>query len=288
MDGRDDYARKKRSLSFELERLLGRKLSALQLRVYYEILPAVTGLDIESGRLVFSVRNLTAIGQARKVIDAFVSSEGSAIGRWIGAKMGALLRLNRLYYKTFIDEPLEAVTEKVTTNTLLRLGYNATDDILIQGGYLANIFGNTPIGSQVASAMNRSLAGRMGLQEFRQNFKALFVNPSGNGLIESHFKRATFDIFQQTDRSISKEYADELGLNYARYSGTIKDTTRPFCKARLGKVFTREEIQSWKNLNFQGKPKNYIPEIDLGGYNCRHSLDWISDELAQRFIKEDQ
>lgn len=290
MSGRDDYSRKKRRTAADFEELLGKKLSALQRRVYYAVLPIVLDLDVEGSRLLFNLRNITQIQAARKVIDNYIAREGNGIAIWIATRMRKLLDLNRLYFKTFVKDPLESIEERVTEKTMLRLGYDAKENVLIRGGYLDDLFANSPIGQQVGAAMSRSIAGGMGLREFQGNFKAVFINPFGGGpgLAERHFKRATFDLFQQYDRQISKEYADELELNYARYSGTIKDNTRPFCKARVNKVFTREQIESWKNLSFQGKPPNYSPEIDLGGYNCRHSLDWISDELAQRFINEDQ
>lgn len=286
MSSTEDYSRKKRTTAADYERLLGKKLSALQRRVYYSILPIVLDLDVQDSRIAFNVSNINQIKVARRAIDNFIGQEGGRIATWIANRMKNLLKFNKFYYKTFIDESLEKIEDTVTKKTMLRLGYDVSENVLIPNGYLDDIFRNSPIGQQVASEMSRSMAGGMGLKEFQSSFKDAFISESGSGIAERHFKRATFDLFQQYDRQISKEYADELELNYARYSGTIKDTTRSFCKERVGKVFSREEIKKWKDLEFQGKPKNYVPEIDLGGYNCRHSLDWISDELAERWRNE--
>jgi hypothetical protein len=78
-------------------------------------------------------------------------------------------------------------------------------------------------------------------------------------------------------------YAERLGLKYAVYSGTLEEDSRPFCVARVNKVYSLGEIQSWRNLKFQGKPKiGYEPVYDCGGFNCRHHLSWISDEIAEK------
>jgi hypothetical protein len=39
----------------------------------------------------------------------------------------------------------------------------------------------------------------------------------------------------------------------------------------------------WESLNWEGKPETgYNALIDCGGYNCRHRLDWVSDQMARR------
>lgn len=67
---------------------------------------------------------------------------------------------------------------------------------------------------------------------------------------------------------------------YAIYQGGLIQDSRQFCKERNNKVFTKAEIESWKELEWEGKPENYDPFINVGGTGCRHTLDWISIELA--------
>lgn len=72
----------------------------------------------------------------------------------------------------------------------------------------------------------------------------------------------------------------EIGL-YAIYSGGLTSDSRPFCEERNGKVYTRAEIETWRDLEWEQKPQNYNPFKDLGGDGCRHKLDWISKQLAE-------
>jgi len=66
------------------------------------------------------------------------------------------------------------------------------------------------------------------------------------------------------------------------YQGGEIKGTRSFCESRTGKVFNRETIESWQNLEWQGKKKGHNIIIDAGGYNCRHYYDWVSYALARR------
>jgi len=284
MKSRSEYGRAKRSFAARLQQILMRKSRSAQTRTYKLIRPLLDEFETSQSRLVFNVENISKITQVRKIVDAALTEEGSVIARWIARQVNALTDLNRLYFKSFVAQPIDVVDVTARENIMLRLGYNLKDGTLIKGGYLDDISTNTNVAQQVGAELNRALGNRTGLRDFRKQFADLFTSDiNGLGLTDRHFYRATFDIFQQYDRAIAKEYADQLELNYAIYSGTIKNTTRSFCSERVNKVFTRAEIERWREEDFDGKPSRYNPSTDLGGYNCRHSLDWISDELAARF-----
>lgn len=72
----------------------------------------------------------------------------------------------------------------------------------------------------------------------------------------------------------------KYGVNYAIYQGGISGISLQFCKDRNNKVFSREEIESWRHLDFEGKPDNFDPFLCNACLGCNHSFDWISYELA--------
>ncbi len=59
------------------------------------------------------------------------------------------------------------------------------------------------------------------------------------------------------------------------YIGPDDKVTRPFCHARVDKVFDQKTIDSWDNGT--DLPAN----IYCGGYNCRHHLRPVSKQLAE-------
>ena len=117
------------------------------------------------------------------------------------------------------------------------------------------------------------------------------------GIWESFYAKADkggssiFDVYQKADRLAQNEFSTKLGMKAKMYVGGLMVSSRSFCEERNGKIFLSNEIASWSNLNFQGKPKSgYVPEIDLGGYRCRHHLSALSNATAIRLdptIKED-
>lgn len=80
---------------------------------------------------------------------------------------------------------------------------------------------------------------------------------------------------QGFSRAITLQQADESGLKLFLYIGPDDDVTRPFCQDKVDQIFTKDEIDGWDNG--QGLPAN----IYLGGYNCRHQLRPITEELAK-------
>jgi hypothetical protein len=78
--------------------------------------------------------------------------------------------------------------------------------------------------------------------------------------------------------------ADEFGMDYAVYSGGLITDSRSFCREHNNKVYSREEIADFGNWidpktgevpSYISEFPGYDPFTHLGGFNCRHSLNWI-------------
>jgi hypothetical protein len=77
-------------------------------------------------------------------------------------------------------------------------------------------------------------------------------------------------------RALTVSKSEELGLDLFVYLGPEDEVTREFCAERVGKVYSREEIDRWDN------GQGLDVWTYLGGYNCRHQLSPISLEDAER------
>ncbi len=109
------------------------------------------------------------------------------------------------------------------------------------------------------------------------------------------------NFYMQYDRAYAASLATKTGMKYSIYLGGLIRDSRDFCVAHNGKVWSKEEAYKWRKWTLEDgeypvgyeikqKDKNrvpsyidfpgYSPLIDLGGYNCRHHLGFISDELA--------
>ena len=260
---------------------------AMQQLGYSAVIDWVVGsIETEGSAIKYSAANLSKVQGLYRVLAKFQRQfEGRMLGGvldWVGKLIG----LNNDYFETFAS-PSEGVMDAARRLTLQRWGYNLATETLIPGGYFESLFTNQEFARKVASLVNQAIVQKMPLNKFQQVFKQVFVGKPGEGMLERHWKTNSFDLFQRIDRTANLVYADRLGLNYAIYSGTLEEDSRPFCIARVNNVYSRNEIGAWANLTFAGKPKiGYDPFADCGGYNCRHHLSWVSDLIAYKLRPE--
>lgn len=164
-----------------------------------------------------------------------------------------------------------------------------SNGVLIAGGYLDRL-GKTEAVRQVLReyVVNSIVSGRS-LTDFKAGFRDLVVgNADTEGGLQRYWRQYAYDTYNKAHEVINVSMADELNMNSFIYQGSIIPTSRQFCRKRAGKVFTRAQAQTWKNdpdLIDQKTKDTYNPLIERGRYNCRHWLNWISDDLAKQLMK---
>lgn len=77
------------------------------------------------------------------------------------------------------------------------------------------------------------------------------------------------------NQTLTQKKAQELGIDLFVYLGPLDDITRPFCRARVDKVYSMAEIAKMDN------GQDLDPFIYRGGYNCRHQWRPVSEDLAR-------
>jgi hypothetical protein len=102
--------------------------------------------------------------------------------------------------------------------------------------------------------------------------------------IEGDNYESAFEIIKQYQRAQGQILANKFDGQYFKYSGTIIDDSRQFCKERAGKIFSKDEIESWSNLEWDGKIENTNPDnifFRCGGKGCRHTIRPVSEKMAK-------
>ncbi len=193
------------------------------------------------------------------------------------------------YFRQFVNrtKAVEAAERRVQARLLAQLGINAEG--VIKGGVLYGLVEDVSPLQAIKQRLVQMVTAQVPVKDVLDSFKTVVVGPGLGkpGMLESHYRTAAFDTFAEVDRSVSQDMADELKLNHAIYQGGIIKTTRPFCRQRNNRIYTRDEIATWASLEFQGKMDPYDPFIHLGGYNCRHFFNWITPEMAELLAKEE-
>ena len=88
------------------------------------------------------------------------------------------------------------------------------------------------------------------------------------------------DSVMNFNNAVSVGKAEAAGLEFFLYEGTAIEDSRDFCLERMGRIFSRAEIESWNDWDWQGKAG---PPLEYrGGFNCRHTWqpcdpEWFPD-----------
>lgn len=257
------------------EKGLIKRSSVLQKSLYrYLATSFLPSFDIDDdGNIKNSTKNLNKIASASKLRAYFRKEVNKPLLDDYNKSFRSLQGDSESYYNEF------DVKQGIVKNVFKR------SDIA-KNAFLNEVFDNNDVIRQIQASIRNGITTQ---QPFAGLKDLLGTQVRGTedklGLIEGYHYRAGIEEFQAYTRSLDEQFSKALKLNYAIYAGTEIKTTRQFCDSRVGNVYNRETILSWQDLDFQGKKANHNILIDLGGYNCRHDLNWISYEVAKRIDK---
>ena len=273
-----NLSKARQKLIDDLEKEKLKRFKRAQKRLVSMILAYVTeNIETEDGAIKQIASNYAKINALDILQREFEEKYMSDILKWFARSAARIIAANETYFNFASD----IVKRRTAANAYNRFGATATGAIK-KGGILSNICNTSKVIGLVKNVAVRGIANRQPLREYQKEIERFIIPDDKKGLLETELLEKSQDLFSIIDRETGNNYAVELGLNYAIYQGGIIRTSRPFCLERNNKVYSKKEIESWATLDFQGKSEPYNPFVDCGGYNCRHQLDWISDELAYR------
>lgn len=181
---------------------------------------------------------------------------------------------------------------------LLAIQYGYDNGRLIEGSPLSRD-ALSRVWSTVRAHVVNAVTGKITLKDLRKTLADYIEGGNGRGAIVREIESSLGDIAYQYERKQSQIIAQEIGYRFFIYQGGLIRDSRDFCIHRNDQVFSVEELYKFGTPDdayggytnkskgeFKGKTKPYNPATDLGGYNCRHRIDWISDELAFRLRPE--
>lgn len=236
----------------------------------------VKEIYVKDDLIVFNQSNIAAINKIDRIIekDKGFSKELKRLKSYV------LGGIRKLLQDVYIDSAREDIRA-------IEIGSEVNDRIVKHAVRTIDQMTNlTPIYEDVkkqAIALMSKYEG-ISLLELRNQ---LSTQIEGKNIVGKYWSRWTYDIYSQYERIGSNEVRKRLDFVFAIYEGGEIETSRYFCIERNRKVFHESEIQGWIDLDWEGKNAiGYNPFIDLGGYNCRHKLRWISRELAEHMRPE--
>lgn len=248
----------------------------------------------ELGNLKATTKNMRMAINLDRFFDSLDTDTLRAINTQYGKDMLKLTPMSGNYYSA-MGSPADVVKSIAEKVGFIEQGIGIKDGEIIKGGYLDTITRMPEVRQELKDYVISSVANKKGYSEYLRGMKELVVGTASRpGVLERYYRQFAYDTFNQTDAAINKHYADSLDLKWFVYTGSLIDTSRPFCRKRAGKTYNTEETDTWKcDPDLIGKPKgkrcddSYNPLIERGRYNCRHTIRYITEELACQNGRED-
>lgn len=240
----------------------------------------VSSLEVDpaTGKIKATLKNKRLLSTIDKVFANYVKSDGVAIAKTIVDGVKQIIDFNGKYYKGFMNKvDLIPINKVVVSFMESWLGINGKNPII--NGYLLKTVNDPKVLGQLKDFALTAVVGQQGYQDTLQGARDFIDgNRASAGLLDKYVRNFVYDTFSQVDRASAGIYATKLGMDYAIYEGGLIKTSRKFCKEHNGNVYTRDEIMAFDPK--EAIPANYNPETDLGGFGCRHHLNWIPYAVA--------
>lgn len=287
INAREDYIDKKRdSLKdnvFGLERILLNNF----------IGKTLSEMEVDEGKIKNTRSNMVIASLFDKVYEVFNKTSHSKIVEVFKRNLLRIGVLNFNYFRS-IDRA-ESVKVRDSVDAIIRrnLGLDIRNEI-VKDGFLDRFANDQSIRNTIKNKTFQAVVSNQPFQAFKKSMGDLIVGTSEvQGAFQQHYRTFAYDTYSQIDRQNQISYATKLNMLAFIYGGDIVTDSRPFCKGgrdktagktfkrKTGEIFTIEEARDWGNIRkFQGRNKSYNPLTDLGGHNCRHSINYIDNETA--------
>lgn len=246
---------------------------------------ALEMFDFEEGKLKKTPKNVAAVRKLERLFDKF---EKDIIHDELALFAAELLEVGGLtveYYEA-TTPAAKAAAIRNSMNLLRAVIGIEENGALVEDGFLHRLGKTQEVRDRLRQYIVQSIVTKRSVRDFQTGLRDLVEGkPDVDGALQKHWRQYAYDTYNQAHEVVNTSMADELELQYFIYQGSIIATTRDFCRKKAGKVFSRQEALKWKNdpdLIDKKTKDSYNPFIERGRYNCRHWLNWISDDLAMQ------
>lgn len=262
----------------------------LQSQLFNDIISElIPELDTKDGIILDTPKNLRLISVLDRTFKDFQKQSGNILLEQIIRSTTKISDISNSYFKAFGDLPGKFEKIVASTNKLINLRLGLDGGKLVRGGFLESFFNSNTIGTELKQMTSKAVTSAVNMKDYTQDLKKYITgSPEYKGGLERQFQRYAYDLYQQYDAAYNMVLGNEMGFTYFIYQGGLVEDSREFCREHNNKVYSIEEAKKWgewvspttgETPSYLGYP-GYDPLIDRGGYNCRHALGWISDDIA--------
>ena len=222
------------------------------------------------GSFKFDIDNLDNVYKVDEIIEEVLKEEGYYD--------------NLKEYKKLFDQNLKDVISQyksfgAVSSPDLKAFNNLAFDNFYQN--LAVNVTDSNIKQPIKDALLQYIAGGGRYKDFKDTVKEILTTKKIEGNIDTIAREYAFQYRRQQGQIL----ATKLNVKYFLYFGTEIETSRCFCRKRKGNIYTKQEIESWSDLDWNGKIKGTNKTTifqNAGGWLCRDDILPVSEDRALR------
>ncbi len=243
----------------------------------YVIDEVATRATFTAGKIDYSVQNHITANRLSAEMEQFIAQMKPAFAE-IAKKMLDYVSVSNNYYSTMGTVTQAQINLQLAT-LQQRIGIDANGSIL-KGSWIDRISEIQPVRQRIADYVGESIAKNASYKDFKKGMSEIITgNADIDGVMKRYTRQYVHDTFFRVGRTVDNFFANDLGLVYFEYMGDLIDTSRSFCRTHAGKVYHIKDVATFpKDLPYFQPDYNFF--VDLGGYNCRHWLRFISEKMA--------
>jgi hypothetical protein len=255
-------------------------------RLLSALITGIIGLKYKNARATFTIENTRAAGRTLRVVGRTVALTRDELLKELPRHLVEIFVANEKYFQAQDINLSERARRQAIARILLLYGYDEKNKQVIPGSQLERVLNLNPVVVEIGRALNAGLGAQDSFEQLRDRVVRIITPPDRANLAERLITRSTSELYAQYDRETKNQIAEIAGAqSVAIYAGTAVDDTRPFCMARYQNFYTKDEILRWDNRRWVGKISGVPVVVQCGGYNCRHTLNWVTPEVADRMMK---
>lgn len=241
-------------------------------------------LESENGSLLRNAHNRRVVSRLNSITESLKSTTFKSVIESIFKDVSHIIMENSVYYGRISgnNKMFKPTAEIIENLALSRLGFKSNGS-LVRDGYMQGLFDSSEVTVKIKDFITRSIYTRSGFESFKTGLSEMIEGAEGKmGAFSRFYRNYAYDTYSQVDAMQGKMFSEELDLKYFIYNGGIIKNSRAFCIRKNGRVFSTYDAKSWaEEPDNTAKPPGYEPLIHRGGYGCRHSIDYITEDMAK-------
>ena len=238
----------------------------------------------EDGKVINNDHNRELLNRIDEVFRDYQKAEAKQTISLLLNSVASIMNFNQGYFQA-LDGNARTLKIMPKVKSFMKSWLGISGDAVEPNGFIEKLVSNDSAKIALKNTAMKIVIGQEGLESAKKEIKLLVEgNPDTLGAFEKHQRTFANDLYSQIDRATAKTIATDLGFVFAIYEGSLIETSREFCIEHAGKIYHVDEIKAFKPK--KGIPPNYNPFTSLGGYNCLHHLNFISNALAKAMGKD--